>query len=92
MNRFRLIAVPAALLATSAIAIGCGGVPKDSVATVDGKSIKKSSFDRGMQLVAKGETQGRVALPDPPTFAKCIAAQRKQIGKPKKGMPKVSQP
>jgi foldase protein PrsA len=75
---FALLAVAVALVVT-----GCGsGVPSNSVATVDGTPIKKAEFDHWLsvaarQSVAPGST-AQPAVPDPPTYAKCVAALQKQ--------------
>ena len=63
--------VPAAIFA------GCGGVPGDAVATVDGTSISKSDFDHWMTVAAKSGGQSGAAAPKPPSFADCIKQKRK---------------
>src|SRR3954471_9530862 len=76
--------VPAALVA------GCGGVPGDAVATVDGDSIQKSEFNHWLNVAAKSGGQGAAAVPKPPKFTECIAQKRKTTPKPAKGQPKVT--
>ena len=76
--------VPAAIFA------GCGGVPGDAVATVDGTSISKSDFDHWMTVAAKSGGQSGAAAPKPPSFADCIKQKRKTTPKPAKGQPKVT--
>jgi len=76
--------VPAAIFA------GCGGVPGDAVATVDGTSISKSDFDHWMTVAAKSGGQSGAAAPKPPGFADCIKQKRKTTPKPAKGQPKVT--
>src|SRR3954449_10982201 len=76
--------VPAALVA------GCGGVPGNAVATVDGNSIEKSEFDHWLNVAAKSGGQGTAAVPKPPRFTECIAQKRKTTPKPAKGQPKVT--
>jgi len=76
--------VPAAIFA------GCGGVPGDAVATVDGTSIEKSDFDHWMTVAAKSGGQSGAAAPKPPSFAACINQKRKTTPKPAKGQPKVT--
>src|SRR3954469_22804268 len=76
--------VPAALVA------GCGGVPGDSVATVDGTAIKKSAFDHWLNVAAKSGGQATAAAPKPPDFKACIAQKRKTTPAPGKGQPKVT--
>jgi foldase protein PrsA len=76
--------VPAAIFA------GCGGVPGDAVATVDGTSISKSDFDHWMTVAAKSGGQSGAAAPKPPAFADCIKQKRKTTPAPAKGQPKVT--
>jgi parvulin-like peptidyl-prolyl isomerase len=76
--------VPAAIFA------GCGGVPGDAVATVDGTSIEKSNFDHWMTVAAKAGGQSGAAAPKPPSYADCIKQKRKTTPKPAKGQPKVT--
>jgi len=76
--------VPAAIFA------GCGGVPGDAVATVDGTSIEKSDFDHWMTVAAKSGGQSGAAAPKPPSYAACINQKRKTTPKPAKGQPKVT--
>lgn len=71
-----LLAVPAALLVA-----GCGsGVPADSVATVGGTAIKKSEFQHWLAVAAKQSAPAGSPspVPDPPKYANCIAALKKQ--------------
>src|SRR3954463_12964356 len=76
--------VPAALVA------GCGGVPGDAVATVDGDSIQKSEFNHWLNVAAKSGGQGAAAVPKPPKFTECIAQRTRTTPKPAKGQPKVT--
>src|SRR4051794_34853702 len=76
--------VPAALVA------GCGGVPGDAVATVDGNSIEKSSFDHWLTVASKSGGQATAAPPKPPKFTECVAQKRKTTPKPAKGQPEVT--
>ena len=76
--------VPAAIFA------GCGGVPGDAVATVDGTSISKSDFDHWMTVAAKSGGQSGAAAPKPPSYADCIKQKRKTTPAPAKGQPKVT--
>jgi foldase protein PrsA len=80
-----VLAVPAAIVA------GCGGVPGNAVATVDGTAIEKTAYDHWLQVAAKSSGQGAAAtVPDPPDFKACIAAKRKTTPKPAKGQPTVT--
>ncbi|MEA2136733.1 MAG: foldase protein PrsA [Solirubrobacteraceae bacterium] len=76
--------VPAALVA------GCGGVPGNAVAEVDGNAIDKSTFDHWLTVASKSGGQAAAAAPKPPAFTACIAQKRKTTPKPAKGQPKVT--
>jgi foldase protein PrsA len=76
--------VPAALVA------GCGGVPGDAVAEVDGNAIEKSTFDHWLSVASKSGGQAAAAAPKPPQFTECVAQKRKTTPKPAKGQPKVT--
>src|SRR5436305_6785613 len=80
----KLLTVLALLTVGIAVLVtGCGsGVPSDSVATVDGTPIKKAEFDHWLSVAAKqSATPGSTAapaVPDPPTYANCVATLQKQ--------------
>jgi foldase protein PrsA len=76
--------VPAMLVA------GCGGVPGNAVATVDGNSIDKQDFDHWMNVAARSGGQTGAATPKPPDYAECVNQKRKTTPKPAKGQPKVT--
>src|SRR3954452_3029370 len=76
--------VPAAIFA------GCGGVPGDAVATVDGTAIEKNDFDHWMTVAAKSGGQSGAAAPKPPSYADCIKQKRKTTPAPAKSQPKVT--
>jgi parvulin-like peptidyl-prolyl isomerase len=86
----RTVLASCAVLALAAVVAACGGVPGNAVATVDGKAIDKGQFDHWMLVVAKSSGTANAAVPDPPTYAKCIAAKRKSTPKPAKGQPKTT--
>jgi foldase protein PrsA len=74
-------------------ACGGGGVPGNAVVSIGGDSIKTTEFDHWMQVAAKTQQQqtgatGAVQVPDPPTYAKCIANKKATAAKPAKGQPK----
>ncbi|MDQ4049639.1 MAG: peptidyl-prolyl cis-trans isomerase, partial [Actinomycetota bacterium] len=71
--------LPAAALAAAVVVAGCGNsVPSDSVAKVGDTAIAKKEFDRWLKNAARGQQQGGGAsVPDPPTFAKCVAGLKK---------------
>src|SRR5215210_3637612 len=76
--------VPAAILA------GCGGVPGNAVAEVDGTPIEKKDFEHWMTVAAKSGGQAAAPAPKPPQFTECVAQKRKTTPKPAKGQPKVT--
>ena len=87
----RLTLALAALAAPAALAAGCGGVPGNAVAEVDGQSIEKSSYDHWVNVAARSSGQGaKATVPKPPDYAECIATKRKTTPKPAKGQPKVT--
>jgi foldase protein PrsA len=79
-----------ALAAAVAVATGCGGVPGNAVAEVDGNTIEKGDFEHWMQVAAKSSGQPGAAVPDPPEYTACVAQKRKTTPKPGKGQPKVT--
>ena len=80
----KLLIVLALLSAAFVLVVtGCGGgVPSDSVATVDGTTIKKADFNHWLSIAAKQQvapgSNAQAAVPDPPSYAKCVAALQKQ--------------
>jgi foldase protein PrsA len=71
----------AAVVALGAATIaGCGNdVPAGSVAKVGDTTIEKSVFDKWLESASSGSaTAGQTTSPDPPNFAKCVAAKKKQ--------------
>jgi foldase protein PrsA len=86
----RLVLASCAILALAGVVAACGGVPGNSVATIDGKSLDKSTFDHWMLVAAKSSGQPGAVVPDPPDYTKCVAAKRKTTPKPGKGQPKVT--
>jgi foldase protein PrsA len=87
----RLTLALAALAAPVALVAGCGGVPGNAVAEVDGQAIEKSEYDHWLAVAARSSGQGAAAsVPKPPDFAECVAAKRKTTPKPAKGQPQVT--
>jgi foldase protein PrsA len=76
--------VPALLVA------GCGGVPGNAVAEVDGTAIEKNDFEHWLNVAAKSGGQAGAAVPKPPDYAACVNQKRKTTPKPAKGQPKVT--
>jgi foldase protein PrsA len=85
MTKVRLVLALCALIALVAVAAGCGGVPGNAVATVDGNSINKDDFNHWMNIAAKTSGQPNASVPDAPDFKQCIDQKRKSLPKPKKG-------
>jgi foldase protein PrsA len=74
------LAVLAAVLCALALAT-CGeeeGVPSDGVAKVGETVIKKSDFDKWLKANPAQGTGTKAAVPDPPSFTRCVAAKREQ--------------
>ena len=87
----RVILALAALAAPVALVAGCGGVPGNAVAEVDGEAIEKSQYDHWVNVAARSSGQGAAAkAPVPPDFKECIAQKRKTTPKPAKGQPEVT--
>jgi foldase protein PrsA len=81
----------AALAAPAALVAGCGGVPGNAVAEVDGQAIEKSTYDHWITVAARSSGQGAAAaVPKPPEFAACVTTKRKTTPKPAKGQPQVT--
>src|SRR3954471_10507737 len=86
MTKVVRLALPlCALIALVAIVAGCGGVPGNAVATVDGNSINKDDFNHWMNIAAKTSGQPNASVPDAPDYKACIEQKRKSLPKPKKG-------
>jgi foldase protein PrsA len=81
----------AAVAGVGATFAACGGVPGNSVATVDGEAIEKEDFSHWMTVASKQSGAQNAAVPDPADdYAKCVAAKRKATPAPAKGQPKVT--
>jgi foldase protein PrsA len=88
--RTKLAALLVVVAALAAVVAGCGGVPGNAVATVDGNEITKSTFTHWMNVAAKSGGQTSTAIPKPPDYEACVAAKRKALPKPAKGQPKTT--
>jgi foldase protein PrsA len=86
-QRLHALMVLCAILVPAAIVVGCGGVPGNAVAEVDGTTVEKQDFDHWMTIAAKSSV---AAVPKPPDYAACVAAARKNLPKPGKGVPKTT--
>ena len=91
LKAVRLTLALAALAAPAAVVAGCGGVPGNAVAEVDGQAIEKSQYDHWVNVAARSSGQGaNAAVPKPPEYTECVATKRKTTPKPAKGQPKVT--
>lgn len=63
-------------------------VPSDAVASVDGKAISLSDYQKWATISARSAAQGGtpIVVPDPPAYTRCIAALRAQT-RPVRGQP-----
>jgi foldase protein PrsA len=86
----RLVLTLCALGVAPIVAVGCGGVPGNAVATVDGHAIEKNTFNHWMNVAAKTSGQPNASVPDAPDYKNCIAQKRKSLPKPAKGQPKTT--
>jgi foldase protein PrsA len=60
----------------------CGGVPGNSVATVDGEAINKEEFNHWLTVAAKSSGAENAVVPDPAAdYKACIAAKKKAVTK-----------
>src|ERR687897_184539 len=85
----RLTLALAALAAPAALAAGCGGVPGNAVAEVDGNTIEKSQYDHWINVAARSSGQGATAsVPKPPEYTACVENKRKTTPNPAEGEPK----
>jgi foldase protein PrsA len=85
----RIFLALCALAVTAAVAAGCGGVPGNAVATVDGSTIDKAEFNHWLNVASKSSGTN-ATVPDAPSYTKCVAAKRKATPKPAKGQPKTT--
>jgi foldase protein PrsA len=87
MRERKTIYLSAALaLLLAAVVAGCGGVPGNAVATVDGDPIEKSTFDHWMGIAAKS-TGPEAQVPDAPEFTRCVADKRENQPEEAEGQP-----
>jgi|tagenome__1003787_1003787.scaffolds.fasta_scaffold20866976_2 foldase protein PrsA len=84
----RLVLTLCAFAAIVAVGVGCGGVPGNAVAEVDGNAIDKDAFNHWLNVAVKTSGQPNATVPDPPDYTKCIAEKKKSAPKPAKGQPK----
>jgi foldase protein PrsA len=57
---------------------GCGNdVPPGAVAKVGDTTVTQDEFDKWLSTAVRGQAQGgTVAIPDPPSYSKCVAAKK----------------
>jgi foldase protein PrsA len=90
MRKRLLVLALGAFFVPASFVAGCGGVPGDAVAEVDGNPIQKTSFDHWLTVASRSGGQAAAAAPKPPDFAACVSQKRKTTPKPAKGQPKVT--
>jgi foldase protein PrsA len=90
MKKILVLMALCAFFVPAAVFAGCGGVPGNAVAEVDGDAIEKSTFDHWLAVASKAGGQATAAAPKPPEFAQCVTQKRKTTPKPAKGQPKVT--
>jgi foldase protein PrsA len=90
MRKRLLVLALGAFFVPASIVAGCGGVPGNAVAEVDGSAIEKTSFDHWLTVASRSGGQAGAAAPKPPKYTACIAQKRKTTPKPAKGQPKVT--
>jgi len=89
----RSIPALGAFFVLAAVLAACGGIPGNAVVRVDDSVIKRSTFDHWMRVAAASSQppgQGAVAVPDPPSFTKCVAARRQSAPRPPRGRPQIT--
>ena len=100
MNKLRQSALGAFFVAALAVGVSAcgGGIPGNSVATVGDQTIKRSTFDHWMRIIAisqAGQTNPAAAknakVPDAPDFKQCAADKKKAAPKPAKGQPEPTE-
>jgi parvulin-like peptidyl-prolyl isomerase len=79
INRIFLLTLAATGLGAALIS-GCGNsVPANGVATVGDSVIRKADFDKWLRTASQGQSRSSTAaVPDPPSFANCVASLKGQ--------------
>jgi foldase protein PrsA len=95
-SRLRNLSLSGAALLAAGTLTACGGVPGNAVVSVDGQTIKKSTYDHWTQIIANSQRaqtgqSGKAVVPDAPNFTKCIADKKKNAPKPAKGQPEPTE-
>ena len=91
-----MLRVPALAGAALTLTIGiaaCGGPSGSSVVSIGGDEINKKTYEHLLPIAASQSNggTGKVVLPDPPNYTKCIANLKKTAPKPAKGQPRPSE-
>ncbi|HEX2398171.1 MAG TPA: peptidyl-prolyl cis-trans isomerase [Solirubrobacteraceae bacterium] len=89
----RCIPALGAFFVLATVLAACGGIPGNAVVRVDDSVIKRNAFDHWMQVAAASSQppgQGAVAVPDPPSFTRCVAAKRRSTPPPPRGRPQIT--
>jgi foldase protein PrsA len=88
-------ALGAVLFALVALSACGGGIPSNAVVSVDGKPIKKETFEHWMNVAANSSATttagGKPAAPVPPNYTACVARLAAAAPKPAKGQTAPSQ-
>jgi len=87
MKRKLTVLALGAFFVPAAIVAGCGGVPGNAVAEVDGTAIEKDTYEHWLNVAAKSSGPD-AKVPVPPDFKDCIAQLKKTAAKPAEGQPK----
>jgi foldase protein PrsA len=87
MRRQLTVLALGAFFVPAAIIAGCGGVPGNAVAEVDGKAIEKDTYEHWLNVAAKSAGPD-AKVPVPPDYTECVAQAKKTAAKPAKGQPK----
>ena len=86
---FRFISALGAVFFAVAGLSACGGIPGDAVVQVNGHSITKATFAHWMGVASVSSnttgTPAKPAIPEPPSYAACIAHLQASAPKPVKG-------
>jgi foldase protein PrsA len=88
----RILLALSAFFVAATVLVACGSsdssVPGNAVASVDGTAITRADYEKWAEITVKGAATGNapVAVPDPPTFTRCIATLRRQA-RPARGQP-----
>jgi foldase protein PrsA len=87
MRRQLTVLALGAFFVPAAIIAGCGGVPGNAVAEVDGTAIEKDTYEHWLNVAAKSAGPD-AKVPVPPDYTDCIAQAKKTAAKPAEGQPK----